>query len=254
MEVHHHGHTADPDMHRDRKKWTHYLWEFLMLFLAVFCGFLAENQREHLVEHQREKQYMRSMMEDLMLDTAEFNLRLINIDKEVPVFQAATELLYNQQFSDTIIRRMYNTVPQCAHFFSLSVQDRTMNQLKNSGNLRLIRNKTITDSLAIYWKGLDLLNNIILPGYDLSRIEVKNISCSLFNFDYYKDNTPFSGAISDNVSPKLLSGDKREFIKLANFISNLRFIMIVGLKIRITNQNKLAAELIDLIKKEYHLE
>ncbi len=30
MEVHHHSHTA-------RKKWTHYFWEFLMLFLAMFC-------------------------------------------------------------------------------------------------------------------------------------------------------------------------------------------------------------------------
>jgi hypothetical protein len=48
MEVHHHAHTA-------RKKWTHYFWEFLMLFLAVFAGFLAENQREHIVEHQRKK-------------------------------------------------------------------------------------------------------------------------------------------------------------------------------------------------------
>jgi hypothetical protein len=46
MEVHAHTHTA-------RKKWTHYFWEFLMLFLAVFCGFLAENYREHYVEHQR---------------------------------------------------------------------------------------------------------------------------------------------------------------------------------------------------------
>ena len=45
MEVHTHTHTA-------RKKGTHYLWEFLMLFLAVFAGFLAENQREHIVEHQ----------------------------------------------------------------------------------------------------------------------------------------------------------------------------------------------------------
>jgi hypothetical protein len=42
MEVHHHAHTA-------RKKWTHYFWEFFMLFLAVFCGFLAENQREHYI-------------------------------------------------------------------------------------------------------------------------------------------------------------------------------------------------------------
>ena len=30
MEVHAHTHTA-------RKKWTHYFWEFLMLFPAVFC-------------------------------------------------------------------------------------------------------------------------------------------------------------------------------------------------------------------------
>src|SRR6187431_3838276 len=66
MEVHAHSHT-------ERKKWTHYLWEFLMLFLAVFCGFLAENQREHYIEHQREKQYMRSLLEDLQTDTATIN-------------------------------------------------------------------------------------------------------------------------------------------------------------------------------------
>ena len=41
-----------------------------MLFLAVFCGFLAENQREHYVEHQREKQFMTSMVEDLQKDTS----------------------------------------------------------------------------------------------------------------------------------------------------------------------------------------
>ena len=50
MEVHAHTHTA-------RKKWTHYFWEFLMLFLAVFCGFLAEYQLEHKIEKDREKQF-----------------------------------------------------------------------------------------------------------------------------------------------------------------------------------------------------
>ena len=39
MEVHHHAHTP-------RKKWTHYFWEFFMLFLAVNCGFFVENQRD----------------------------------------------------------------------------------------------------------------------------------------------------------------------------------------------------------------
>ena len=41
-----------------------------MQFLAVFCGFLAENIREHRVENQREKQFVRSMLEDLRSDTA----------------------------------------------------------------------------------------------------------------------------------------------------------------------------------------
>ena len=53
MEVHHHSHTASPPAGRAGKKWTHYFWEFLMLFLAVFCGFLAEYQLEHKIESDR---------------------------------------------------------------------------------------------------------------------------------------------------------------------------------------------------------
>ena len=64
MEVHAHTHTA-------RKKWPHYFWEFLMLFLAVFCGFLAENQREHMIENKRENKFMASLIYDLRQDTAE---------------------------------------------------------------------------------------------------------------------------------------------------------------------------------------
>jgi hypothetical protein len=47
MEVHHHSQIPAPETHAQGSKWTHYFWEFLMLFLAVFCGFLAENIREH---------------------------------------------------------------------------------------------------------------------------------------------------------------------------------------------------------------
>src|SRR5687768_14267296 len=38
MEVHHHGHV------HEKKKWKEYVFQFFMLFLAVFCGFLAEYQ------------------------------------------------------------------------------------------------------------------------------------------------------------------------------------------------------------------
>ena len=41
MEVHKHPHHVT-----HKKKWGEYILEFLMLFLAVFLGFLAENLRE----------------------------------------------------------------------------------------------------------------------------------------------------------------------------------------------------------------
>ena len=71
MEVHHHSHT-------ERKKWTHYLWEFLMLFLAVTLGFFVENQREHYVENKREKKYIQSFYEDLTADERDLNQTLIS--------------------------------------------------------------------------------------------------------------------------------------------------------------------------------
>src|ERR1051326_7937234 len=66
MEVHQHTHTP-------RKKFTHYLWEFLMLFLAVFCGFLAENFREGLVMKEKAHHYMENMVADLKGDIAAFD-------------------------------------------------------------------------------------------------------------------------------------------------------------------------------------
>src|SRR3954467_2858967 len=66
MEVHHHSHT-------EGKKFRHYLWEFLMLSLAVFCGFLAENFRESLVNKEKAQHYMESMAADLKADIIGFD-------------------------------------------------------------------------------------------------------------------------------------------------------------------------------------
>ncbi len=56
MEVHAHSHTS-------RQKWTHYFWEFLMLFLAVTLGFYAENLREGILHKKEVKTNMRSLQE-----------------------------------------------------------------------------------------------------------------------------------------------------------------------------------------------
>lgn len=62
MEVHHHAH------HEGKRGWNSYIREFLMLFLAVFCGFLAEYQQEHVIEHQKEAKLMQTLSADLTND------------------------------------------------------------------------------------------------------------------------------------------------------------------------------------------
>ena len=54
--------------HVKEKHFKHYLFEFFMLFFAVFAGFLAENIREHLVEKNRENEYIQSMIADMKSD------------------------------------------------------------------------------------------------------------------------------------------------------------------------------------------
>ena len=90
MEVHHHAHTA-------RKKWTHYFWEFLMLFLAVFCGFLAEYQLEHKIERDREKKFIQTFIEDLKIDTAAINKNLLFRKKKGAQIDSLIDLLSKQK-------------------------------------------------------------------------------------------------------------------------------------------------------------
>src|SRR5687768_6455502 len=78
MEVHHHSHTPAADSHQGRKKWASYFWEFLMLFLAVFCGFLAEYQLEHKIEKDRAKELARNLYWELKGDSSSIALKAQN--------------------------------------------------------------------------------------------------------------------------------------------------------------------------------
>ena len=142
MEVHAHSHT-------ERKKWTHYFWEFLMLFLAVFCGFLAEYQLEHKIERDREKQYIQSLINDLKADV--INMETVqkqNLEvKEIgdSLFLLLTLPNYtNSTNSIYYLGRRYSS----RVFFNMT--DGTLKQLTNAGGLRLIKQKDVVDSLQAY--------------------------------------------------------------------------------------------------------
>ena len=143
MEVHAHSHTP-------RKKWTHYFWEFLMLFLAVFCGFLAEYQLEHKIEQNREKQYMQSMIKDLNTDLANMSLSLAEKRNMIQLGDSITQVFIRDTYVSETGKLYYNARNFSTFKNIFLMTDGTLMQLKNSGGLRLIRKRIIVDSLQAY--------------------------------------------------------------------------------------------------------
>jgi len=249
MEVHAHTHT-------ERKKWTHYFWEFLMLFLAVFCGFLAENQREHLVEHKREKQYMKSLLEDLQNDiadlkndTAFWNLQFKRID----IIQAEIRKPLDKRNKLFLYR--YSVYMR--YYEDFLYHDRTIAQLKNGGNFRLIRNPAIADSLIEYdatvttrLKGIEVMSNDLF-------MNLNYLQNKLFNTEYYPSPLTYldlDSAVKMNAQPIEIRTGTDDIV--FEYINQLDFFRGFNMVRNMTNQVLLshANNLVVMLKKEYHLQ
>ncbi|MFZ1263724.1 MAG: hypothetical protein WAT34_09445 [Chitinophagaceae bacterium] len=258
MEVHAHSHT-------ERKKWTHYFWEFLMLFLAVFCGFLAEYQLEHKIEKDREKQFMQTMVEDLKSDTTQLS-RLILFRKSRI---RELDTLFDLVASDAYLhegRKVYelyeNPYWDILRFFP---SDRTMQQLKNSGNLRLIRNKNVSNALIKYdvlvrnLKEYEPLQAELATGinpYLEKLLDPVIIDKATRNYTYRQLNadTLIKGnnrmiLPSEIILLKLAEADKKGFLK---YLNQVKSIYLATMRDNIS-EKKLASTTLSLILTEYHL-
>jgi hypothetical protein len=64
-----------------------------MLFLAVFCGFLAEYLLEHRIEKEREEQFISSIASDLKDDTLSITKHIESIRTGIVLFDSLSVLL-----------------------------------------------------------------------------------------------------------------------------------------------------------------
>src|SRR5947199_3251098 len=162
MEVHKHPHHVT-----HKKKWGEYLLEFLMLFLAVFLGFVAENVREHIVEHNIEKEYIHSLVEDLKSDTLHSGEILTLLSSRSAGVDSVITALSSPGVTENS-NDDYRLWTKNIGFPDSISNDRTIQQLKNSGGLRLIRNKAVSDRIMEYdqvirnYNGLSVVMNGIL--------------------------------------------------------------------------------------------
>ena len=254
MEVHAHSHTSDPDSHRGRKKFTHYLWEFLMLFLAVFCGFLAENWREHIIEHKQEKQYIKSFYEDLTADEYNLQMTVTNLNNQAQIGDSLFKLMKNVSTATPANHiYMYLLSITRSSATNLYVNDRTIVQLRNAGGMRLIHNKAVSDSIVAYYKEIETIQFLYDELHTLKRGLREKYSDLLNASDYAKVEVQKTEIINPTEVLHLRIAGTNVINDCLVRIQDIKGLC-GGLASRIERLKGRAKRIKDFIKKEYHIQ
>ena len=248
MEVHHPHHHAG----HVKKKFQEYLSEFLMLFAAVTLGFFAENKREHFVEREREHQYMQSFYEDLKRDTAELNSVRRTYVRQAAYLDTTVNYIFDGKFDSASIKKLYRLNLGTLGTRGVRLIERTTAQLKNAGGLRLVENTKISDQIAVYWHWASFIQAYGESTEEL-KLRAREKSYLIFNNKYYQNQE--NGNTKDKVKPgaKLMTNDQTILLEFANRLNHIKFALKNVSIVQIDTTNKVAVELMEELKKEYHV-
>ncbi|PWT78260.1 MAG: hypothetical protein C5B59_02225 [Bacteroidetes bacterium] len=246
MEVHHH-----PDIHHKPKKWKEYVIEFAMIFLAVTLGFLAENLREHIAERSKERKYIAAFISNVKDDTAYLNY-VIQFDNHLVKGVDSILMLSHADMSRESNRRsFYHFALQ--YFYNSAAfksNDVTLQQLKNTGDFKLIEKGHVADSLTKYASDVQ---NIYSQG-DYYNAYFKDILARLdeiYDITLFGDSTyQKDGQMMNKPFPPFRDNNVKLPV-LFNKIFSFRIITYSYAENYLKPQLKSAKSLLSFLKKEY---
>jgi hypothetical protein len=224
-----------------------------MLFLAVFCGFLAENIREHKIEKDREKQYIRSLIADLKSDQQILSQHIVHLKTGISMMDSMIAMLNTPTLIKNNTGQLYYWARMAPRLNPLSTNNRTFEQLKNSGNFRLIRDISSSNKIMSYYEKFPLIR--LLESVNETEFnEYKKIASKIFDpavLIMMEGNNGVIKRTSEN--PSLRTSDHELFQELSVFSVYLR-----GTKNGILGADEeliiAGSQLIDYLQKEYHLQ
>lgn len=147
MEVQHHQHTH-------HKKWTQYIWDFFMLFLAITMGFVVENSREHYVEHRRMKKYLSHVLADVKSNITQIDSLL----KENKGILIRYDSMLGELLKKPAQLDRYSYAQRIFPVFMRLFKNRkeTFEQMIMTGSLRYLDNDAVLNGLVGYNRFADL--------------------------------------------------------------------------------------------------
>ncbi len=247
MEVHHHPHLEHKPKH-----FKEYFLEFVMIFLAVTMGFIAESIREHFTERSREREYIQGFISNVETDTARLagvlnfgQQQLKGIDSFLLLAHVPMAVNNNRKnFYHLFVTYLYSSA-------TFKSSDATLQQLKNTGDYRLIIRGHAADSLAQYDSEI---NGIYTEGaiYDAYFKEIISRLDELADMTVFTDTTYINGGKWTD-KPLPLLNDPGKLRVLFNKVFDFRIITHAYAEDYLAPELGNATRLIAFLKKEYDI-
>ena len=250
METHFHGHMEF------KKRWQEYIFQFLMLFTAVFLGFLAENAREHSAERKTEKDYILSLMSDLKSDTSTARSSASNIYDQIENLDLLQRLLSSHPGKGSPdITSCYELSIAIQQYFPVSFSERTISQLLSSGSMRLLKTDKAADSIMDYYSFIKSISEQRQLYYNYinkcmeSMYNVYDASLMQTRLTENKDSLKSIFTYADHFA----TDDPNEFKKMIGLIERAKVTAFIFHNYVMTVYNK-AIELYEYLQKTYKTE
>ena len=251
MEVHHHS-----GLSHKKKNFREYFFEFLMIFLAVVLGFLAENLRERISDHKKEREYIESLVQDLKSDTALAVKTIYAVNSQMYGMDTLEMLLTPDiNKNDSAVYISYRQQEYLHNENTMNFSNRTITQLFSSGNMRLLRKQSVSDQITDYYsaiKAVDAQKEYYIDYFH----KCLEIYQAIYEFNAYHSRINAEGNF---VIPEFVYGkihiattDEKELKKYKSTIEFTKQI-IDSYRTDIVRLKKQAALLIGFLKKEYGL-
>ena len=220
-----------------------------MLFLAVFCGFLAEYQLEHKIERDREKEYIHTLISDLQEDATALTDLISNYQQKGVELDSLIFLLNSTEIKNNgNSLYYYGRKANRLRFFSCT--DRTIQQMKNSGAFRLVRRDEAANGILRYYSSINSLYVLQNHANDQTD-EYRQISYSIFSpliFQTIVNDSTENIIVRPVGNPSLLTYDKAALLRLTSILHYMQGSRL-GIQRYYLELREKANALIALLKK-----
>jgi len=247
MEIHHH-----PKHSTKTRNYKEYLFEFLVIFVAITGSFFAENIREHYVEKHRAKEYMESMLNDLKSDSSSLDELIALNNVQEKGLDSLLQIMEYTLAGSKVNQFYYFDLRYTLNYNIFNSSNGSISQLKNTGDLRLIKIKAVSDGITNYEMATDAL--LYQSGLLESQFtKVKDQQTEIIDFLAIKKLKQKSSILLQKEHPALLTTNIRTIHAYYFSIFILKGVINSYIS-RLAELKKRNSPLIKLIQKEYDLE